>query len=73
MASNRAQQGVITTSAIATELPAVMDERFVLGLLGISRPTLRKLRQQGRIRYVTAGRRVLYPAYAVREFLGTAA
>jgi len=48
----------------------VLDEKAVLNLLHISRPTLRKLREAGHIRFVPAGRRVLYPRRAILEYLG---
>jgi excisionase family DNA binding protein len=55
------------------DLPDALTEAEVLGVIPVSRPTLRKLRQSGAIRAVYAGRRVLYPKTAVREYLGLSA
>ena len=55
------------------DLPDALTESEVLAVLPVSRPTLRHLRESGAIRYVRAGRRVLYPRSAVQEYLGLTA
>jgi len=59
-----------TTPATYAELPLVLDEKAVLAILPISRPTLRKLREDGTIHAVRFGRRVLYPRASILEYLG---
>lgn len=47
----------------------LLSEKTVAARLGISRPTLLRLRRNGEISYFRIGARVLYSEEAVSEFL----
>jgi excisionase family DNA binding protein len=55
------------------DLPDALTESEVLSVLPLSRPTLRKLRENGTIHAVHAGRRVLYPRASIASYLGLSA
>jgi excisionase family DNA binding protein len=49
----------------------LLSQKVVAARLGISRPTLLRLRRRGEIAYFKIGARILYSEETVREFLST--
>lgn len=56
----------------ARKIGAVYTEEELAHILHISRLVLRGLRQTGKIRYLPAGRKILYPDQYVQEYIDRA-